>query len=609
MKKIFVSICLMLLVTTTAALAQNPPTNLNGAYNYNDNDQRVTLNWTPPDVSVFWLHWNKVEPDTGQKIGLQNGGALTIAARFDTTDMSRYVGGKITHLKFRFTDILGINGVAIRVWEGGSKTGPGALILTQTLTGYQENVWKEWELTTPITVKPGLEYWVGCGINHNAGARPATADIGPMIPDKGGWFSTNGGISWGQLKANAGIDRNWHIQAKVKMTSGVVLWQPNRPTIDMDDYMAAIKTPPILTSELSAAPNPPSPAIREASGLTAYRLYRSRNSVINLATDAYKNISDPTATQYIDKNNGSGYEYDKTYYYALLARYDTGDSVLSNTAAVLVNSPARIELAYDDSVPDVDVRIDGSGGGMAVRFVSTHNVHAKLMKARFRMGAQYPANMNSFAPFDVHVYNMAGTNPGTDKTPPITVTPTVTVTPDAWYEVDLLPAKIIIGPTESFCIGFIQRDVANRFAADLSLPRSGRTLFWDRTAWSEINDQNMMIRAVLYDSSRVHPDAIEDEIVLTPETAFSVASNYPNPFYAATTLEYNLPERTDVSVRVYNSVGQFVRELVKTTQDAGLHQTEWDGRNERGAPVSDGIYLYEVRAGQQREQRRMLLLR
>ncbi len=85
--------------------------------------------------------------------------------------------------------------------------------------------------------------------------------------------------------------------------------------------------------------------------------------------------------------------------------------------------------------------------------------------------------------------------------------------------------------------------------------------------------------------------------------------NYPDPFNPSTTISYNLIENTHVTLKVYNTVGQLVKTVVEDYQAEGYHEMIWDGRNEVGATVSSGIYIYRMTAGSFVETKRMLLLK
>ena len=89
-------------------------------------------------------------------------------------------------------------------------------------------------------------------------------------------------------------------------------------------------------------------------------------------------------------------------------------------------------------------------------------------------------------------------------------------------------------------------------------------------------------------------DLVPDELSLR---------QYPNPFQAQgqTTIEYSLPEQTEVSVKVYDVLGRRVRTLVsEETQRSGVHTLQWDARDKQGQAVASGVYFARLDAGQTR---------
>ncbi len=97
--------------------------------------------------------------------------------------------------------------------------------------------------------------------------------------------------------------------------------------------------------------------------------------------------------------------------------------------------------------------------------------------------------------------------------------------------------------------------------------------------------------------------------VETTPTEFALLQNFPNPFNPETTIKYNLAEGSDVHLRIYNIVGQVVRTLVGERQSAGRYQVQWNGTDDRGMPVSSGIYFYQVSAGKFQDVKRLMLLK
>jgi hypothetical protein len=74
-------------------------------------------------------------------------------------------------------------------------------------------------------------------------------------------------------------------------------------------------------------------------------------------------------------------------------------------------------------------------------------------------------------------------------------------------------------------------------------------------------------------------------------TDFRLEQNYPNPFNPNTTIKYSIPVQSEVSIKVYNSIGEKITELVNLNQSAGSYQVNWDAEN-----LPSGIYLYSIEA-------------
>ena len=85
--------------------------------------------------------------------------------------------------------------------------------------------------------------------------------------------------------------------------------------------------------------------------------------------------------------------------------------------------------------------------------------------------------------------------------------------------------------------------------------------------------------------------------------------NHPNPFNPVTTLRYDLPENSLVNITIYDMLGRQVKTLVNQTQDAGYRSVIWNATNDYGKPVSAGIYLYQIQAGEFVQTKKMVLLK
>lgn len=83
---------------------------------------------------------------------------------------------------------------------------------------------------------------------------------------------------------------------------------------------------------------------------------------------------------------------------------------------------------------------------------------------------------------------------------------------------------------------------------------------------------------------------VENEPGLNP-TEYALRQNFPNPFNPSTTMQYNLPVRSQVRLTIYNLMGQVIAQLVNREQSAGYHQQIWNAES-----VSSGIYFYRLEA-------------
>jgi hypothetical protein len=79
-------------------------------------------------------------------------------------------------------------------------------------------------------------------------------------------------------------------------------------------------------------------------------------------------------------------------------------------------------------------------------------------------------------------------------------------------------------------------------------------------------------------------------------TSFAVDQNFPNPFNPSTTIRYALPMQAQVTLKVYNMLGQEVTTLVNTQQTGGYYTAVWDGTTRFGSHVSSGVYTYRLDA-------------
>jgi hypothetical protein len=91
---------------------------------------------------------------------------------------------------------------------------------------------------------------------------------------------------------------------------------------------------------------------------------------------------------------------------------------------------------------------------------------------------------------------------------------------------------------------------------------------------------------------------------------YELNQNYPNPFNPETVIKYSIPKTSQVTIRIYNILGQNIRTLVNNkVQNSGTYTVTWNGKDENGIIVSSGIYFYCLETPAFGQSKRMLLLK
>ena len=147
-------------------------------------------------------------------------------------------------------------------------------------------------------------------------------------------------------------------------------------------------------------------------------------------------------------------------------------------------------------------------------------------------------------------------------------------------------------------------------------PRSIRFEEGDFVSGWTTGEFRMTVRATsTYDESRVS----ETEMTVTLERSggpavpgrLALLGNSPNPFNPTTVIRFTVPAGPvrPYSLRVYDVRGALVRELASGDIGAGLHEVLWNGRDNRGASVGSGIYLYRLEVGRERFTGKMVMVK
>ena len=94
------------------------------------------------------------------------------------------------------------------------------------------------------------------------------------------------------------------------------------------------------------------------------------------------------------------------------------------------------------------------------------------------------------------------------------------------------------------------------------------------------------------------------ENVASIPTEYTLKQNYPNPFNPTTNIEFSVPKTSEVTLKIFNIVGQQVEILISDRLSAGSYSYEWDA-----SKLASGVYLYRLQAGKFVETKKMVLIR
>jgi photosystem II stability/assembly factor-like uncharacterized protein len=85
---------------------------------------------------------------------------------------------------------------------------------------------------------------------------------------------------------------------------------------------------------------------------------------------------------------------------------------------------------------------------------------------------------------------------------------------------------------------------------------------------------------------------------------YALEQNYPNPFNPVTVIKYSVAEKSNITLRIFNAIGEEIKLLVKETNEAGTYETVWNAEN-----LPSGIYFYQLKAGNFIETKKMILIK
>ncbi|MHB9030991.1 MAG: amidohydrolase/deacetylase family metallohydrolase [Candidatus Latescibacterota bacterium] len=152
--------------------------------------------------------------------------------------------------------------------------------------------------------------------------------------------------------------------------------------------------------------------------------------------------------------------------------------------------------------------------------------------------------------------------------------------------------------------------------ADIALFKevAGEYIYTDSVGEKLAGKKTLTVYMTIYGGKVIFdPEHIYEKAPVSIKTesppAFELRGNFPNPFNAHTTIEFELAEKGNIGMLIYNSLGQKVKTLINESKLSGRHSVIWDGTTEEGITASSGIYFVILRSKQQTDVLRIHYLK
>ena len=158
---------------------------------------------------------------------------------------------------------------------------------------------------------------------------------------------------------------------------------------------------------------------------------------------------------------------------------------------------------------------------------------------------------------------------------------------------------ILVKESENVLMAFHERNGSLRVAVASAHPIKDTDLLritFKNKSHANLSDMKIQLMNFEIDAKRV--DSPQEWMVAVEKLPqqFDLKQNYPNPFNPSTKIVYSVPQRSTVNIVIYNTIGQKLRELLNTSQDAGNYEIPWDGKDENGVEAPSGVYIVRFQA-------------
>jgi len=128
------------------------------------------------------------------------------------------------------------------------------------------------------------------------------------------------------------------------------------------------------------------------------------------------------------------------------------------------------------------------------------------------------------------------------------------------------------------------------------------------TVWGHSGSDSIQITGDPFELLVNRYEYLSTESELIP-TEYALHQNYPNPFNPITTIKFDLPEPGEVTLSIFNIMGQEIKVFHYQNMSPGYYTLNWNATNDFGESVGAGVYLYQLRANNFVKTKKMVLLK
>jgi len=133
-------------------------------------------------------------------------------------------------------------------------------------------------------------------------------------------------------------------------------------------------------------------------------------------------------------------------------------------------------------------------------------------------------------------------------------------------------------------------DMTDQFFYDLNSITQGEIVF-DQV----VNNDNIFLRVTAWDNAN-NPSEAQIKLNLSLDNNLKLYNvfNFPNPFSKSTKFTFELSSAAKISIYIYTLGGKKIKKIEERILASGYHSIDWDGKNQFGSKIANGVYLYKI---------------